>query len=214
MNLLCTVDTDNCGVPTWCFMLERFLMFSSCNFSPDSFHGNLSRVFWFIMIPGFKAYSLPDNTPDTTPRLINYFNYFHQEMFWGGLVPEAYTGGGIWGLIPPPWISKFYGFQGVSVLHWNWIQNARFKTSHHDVFLFVDTICILRFLSVLCTLNNPKFEVLQVVFTKAGEIVIVRKFNLLTLSYFQLFPCTFQFLNIWNFIDFRPISDKYCSVLN
>ena len=98
---MCTVYTDNCGVPTWCFMLERFLMFSSCNFSPDSFHGNLSRVFWFIMIPGFKAYSLPDNTPDTTPRLINYFNYFHQEMFWGGLVPEAYTGGGYGGSSPP-----------------------------------------------------------------------------------------------------------------
>ena len=114
--ILCTVFTDYC-VQIWCFMLERFLMFSSCNFSPDSFRGNLSRVFWFIMIPGFQAYSSPDNTPDTTRLIINYFNYFHQEMFTGGLVPEAYTGGGIWGSPPPPWISKFYGFQGFSSLN-------------------------------------------------------------------------------------------------
>jgi len=53
------------------------------------------------MIPGFQAYSSPDNTPDTTRLIINYFNYFHQEMFTGGLVPEAYTGGGIWGSPPP-----------------------------------------------------------------------------------------------------------------
>ena len=99
MSILCTVFTDYC-VQIWCFMLERFLMFSSCNFSPDSFHGNLSRVFWFIMIPGFQAYSSPDNTPDTTRLIINYFNYFHQEMFTGGLVPEAYTGGDM-GLTPP-----------------------------------------------------------------------------------------------------------------
>ena len=52
------------------------------------------------MIPGFQAYSSPDNTPDTTRLIINYFNYFHQEMFTGGLVPEAYTGGDM-GLTPP-----------------------------------------------------------------------------------------------------------------